>query len=244
MEVHHHPEIEKKNFKQYLLEGLMIFLAVMMGYLAETVREHIADHHKGQEYIKSFVTDLRNDTAQYDKLITELTLKDSVLNHLYSGFDTILQKKHTSADMATIIKNAAGFTDFIYTDRTIQQLKNAGGLRMIDDQACADSIMAYDSMVRAEMIHQESLERWQQLILEAHATMIPFEQLSHIRALTEEKGARAGSISLLSGDTRDLNVYFNKLWLFKSSCLGQLKRLKRLKANAVRVIAFLQKEEN
>ncbi len=25
MEVHHHPQVEKKNFKKYLLEGLMIF---------------------------------------------------------------------------------------------------------------------------------------------------------------------------------------------------------------------------
>ncbi len=28
MEVHHHPHVEKKNFKEYFLEFLMIFLAV------------------------------------------------------------------------------------------------------------------------------------------------------------------------------------------------------------------------
>jgi hypothetical protein len=27
MEVHHHPKVEKKNFKEYLLEFIMIFLA-------------------------------------------------------------------------------------------------------------------------------------------------------------------------------------------------------------------------
>jgi hypothetical protein len=30
MEVHHHPHVGKKNFKEYLLEGLMIFLAVTL----------------------------------------------------------------------------------------------------------------------------------------------------------------------------------------------------------------------
>src|SRR5882757_1923638 len=35
MEVHHHPEVERKIFKQYVLEGLMIFLAVFMGFIAE-----------------------------------------------------------------------------------------------------------------------------------------------------------------------------------------------------------------
>ncbi|MDP9048541.1 MAG: hypothetical protein M3N14_10415, partial [Bacteroidota bacterium] len=34
MEVHHHPQIEKKGLKEYFFEGLMIFLAVMMGYFA------------------------------------------------------------------------------------------------------------------------------------------------------------------------------------------------------------------
>ena len=28
MEVHHHPKVEKKNFKEYFLEFIMIFLAV------------------------------------------------------------------------------------------------------------------------------------------------------------------------------------------------------------------------
>jgi hypothetical protein len=39
MEVHHHPHLEKKNFKEYLLEGLMIFVAVTMGFFAEGIRE-------------------------------------------------------------------------------------------------------------------------------------------------------------------------------------------------------------
>ncbi len=34
MEVHHHPHVEKKSFKEYFLEGLMIFLAVTMGFIA------------------------------------------------------------------------------------------------------------------------------------------------------------------------------------------------------------------
>jgi hypothetical protein len=48
MEVHHHPEVEKKGFKEYILEGLMIFLAVTMGFFAETIREDISDRAKGK----------------------------------------------------------------------------------------------------------------------------------------------------------------------------------------------------
>src|SRR6516162_8745575 len=49
MEVHHHPKVEKKNFKEYFLEFLMIFLAVTMGFFAENIREKITDNNKEKE---------------------------------------------------------------------------------------------------------------------------------------------------------------------------------------------------
>ena len=47
MEVHHHPQLDHKHkpWKEYLLEGLMIFIAVMMGFIAENIRE--GDHEPG-----------------------------------------------------------------------------------------------------------------------------------------------------------------------------------------------------
>jgi hypothetical protein len=38
MEVHHYPQGEKKYFKDYFLEFLMIFLAVTLGFIAENIR--------------------------------------------------------------------------------------------------------------------------------------------------------------------------------------------------------------
>jgi len=63
MEVHHHPDVEKKGLKEYLLEGLMIFIAVMMGFFAESLREHIADHEREQQYMESLARDLALDTV-------------------------------------------------------------------------------------------------------------------------------------------------------------------------------------
>lgn len=50
MEVHHHPQIEKKNLKEYLLEGLMIFMAVTMGFFAEKIRENITEHERAGRF--------------------------------------------------------------------------------------------------------------------------------------------------------------------------------------------------
>ncbi|HEY2583995.1 MAG TPA: hypothetical protein VGI43_19455, partial [Mucilaginibacter sp.] len=92
MEVHHHPEVEKKGLKEYILEGLMIFLAVTMGFFAETIREHISDKAKGLEYIKSFAQDLRRDTANFSRLIAYDHAKASALNNLATCSDSIKEK--------------------------------------------------------------------------------------------------------------------------------------------------------
>src|SRR6201992_20976 len=65
MEVHHHPQLEHKPkpWKEYLLEGLMIFLAVTMGFFAESLRENIDRKEKEKQYIESLVRELKQDSV-------------------------------------------------------------------------------------------------------------------------------------------------------------------------------------
>ncbi|MGZ3778492.1 MAG: hypothetical protein ACXVI9_13360 [Mucilaginibacter sp.] len=84
MEVHHHPEVEKNNFKEYLLEGLMIFLAVTMGFFAESLRENITKKEKETEYIASLVRDLEKDKANLKVIIEDDGKKVKGLDSLLS----------------------------------------------------------------------------------------------------------------------------------------------------------------
>jgi hypothetical protein len=60
MEIHHHSDVhhKKKRFKESFLEFLMIFLAVSMGFLAEKIREGLADKNKELHYMQNLVADL------------------------------------------------------------------------------------------------------------------------------------------------------------------------------------------
>lgn len=69
MEVHHHPEVEKKGLKEYLLEGLMIFIAVMMGFIAENIREDITNKEHARQLTSQLVQELKADTAQLNRAI-------------------------------------------------------------------------------------------------------------------------------------------------------------------------------
>src|ERR1700760_4875028 len=85
MEVHHHPKLEHKPkpWKEYLLEGLMIFLAVFMGFIAENIREGYGEKQREKEYIHSIVQDLKSDTLQSAKVLTSL-------RKTRKGIDTLL----------------------------------------------------------------------------------------------------------------------------------------------------------
>jgi hypothetical protein len=52
MEVHHHPHVEKKRFREYFLEFLMIFLAVTLDFFAENIREIIGSREKEKTFHK------------------------------------------------------------------------------------------------------------------------------------------------------------------------------------------------
>jgi hypothetical protein len=65
MEVHHHAHHghEKKTWKNYFWEFLMLFLAVFCGFLAEYQLEHKIESDRGKQYTYSFYEDMITDSS-------------------------------------------------------------------------------------------------------------------------------------------------------------------------------------
>ena len=151
MEVHHHPDLhhKKKKFKEYFFEFLMIFLAVTMGFLAENIREHLTNRSKEKEYVRSFVKNLRDDTANFQRII----VFDSVQ---VKGIDSFLELRHANLKLDSNLKkfyrlasrsfyNSAAFTS---NNATLQQLKSTGDYRLIQKDHVADRLSKYDMEIQ------------------------------------------------------------------------------------------------
>jgi hypothetical protein len=152
VEVHHHPELPhggKKRFKEYILEFLMIFLAVTMGFIAENIREHLSDNSKQEEYITGMIKNLRVDTVRLKKVLKETNIQ-------INGFDSLINvsKSKLSAirvqDSLYLMTSRYIFyaNDFKNDDITLTQLRNAGGYRLIKDNNVLDSIAEYESRIK------------------------------------------------------------------------------------------------
>jgi hypothetical protein len=148
MEVHHHPHVEKKNFKEYFLEFLMIFLAVTLGFFAENLREYTADKEREKVYIKNLYEDLKSDTISYSNFLKanqDFFNSVDTLIKLIEGPDrnSRISKIYFLARMVTLPANNNLY--LFFNQRTFSQMKNSGQLRLISNQEIADSISSYYS---------------------------------------------------------------------------------------------------
>src|SRR5579863_10260860 len=145
MEVHHHPDVhhKKKKFKEYFFEFLMIFLAVTMGFFAENIREHFADKEKEKQYLISFNEDLSLDERKLPLLISSIEKQQihpaDSLPYVLNYVSVKIPANNVYYSLRLMIRQQ-GIRVFI-TDRTIEQAKNAGEMRLIANKQVSDSLI-------------------------------------------------------------------------------------------------------
>jgi hypothetical protein len=236
MEVHHHAHTERKKWTHYFWEFLMLFLAVFCGFLAENQREHMIEHQREKEYIRSFVEDLKQDTAQLKKIITsfeeKLRFRDSLLDELENP--NIFK---SSSRAYYFFEMSRHFPDFIYTDRTIQQLKNSGGMRLLRNRSVSDGIVDYDSKVRTIFIAQDQLNNI------GLTYGLEKSKLFQARLIDiSNKGFQNPGIPLLTQQQNDIEGFYNNMQDQKQF-FTYLKRLDMdLLSKGTSLIDFIKKE--
>ena len=137
MEVHHHPHVEKKNFKEYFLEFIMIFLAVTMGFLAESYREHLKDQRQEKEFIISLKEDIISDTIQLNVALSLGKLQYEKLDSLYTLLRLAREQKPCNMNRLYYLnfKHSFGLMFFRPNKRTISQITGTGTFSLITNKA-------------------------------------------------------------------------------------------------------------
>ncbi len=161
MEVHHHTHHPKK-IKEYIQEFLMLFFAVFLGFMAEYYLEYRAERHKEHDYLVSMLADLKADS--YEMKAKEMAM-DEAMNSGNKLTEIIYKPKWKQADVDTIYFNSITMvTRFItlnFASGTIEQLRNAGGFRLIQNEAIVKKISDYEYGKMAIRVQQDAMmDRW------------------------------------------------------------------------------------
>ena len=159
MEVHHHSHHPKK-WKEYITEFIMLFLAVSLGFMAENIREHQIEKHREIAYLKNVHEDLKLDLINIDNVFNSNTIRLQAMDTL---FKIINNNTITNEDVYYYIRNLALRATFESSHVGLDQIKSAGGLRMVKNPEIISGIQEYeralDALDKLENVRERTLEQ-------------------------------------------------------------------------------------
>ena len=241
MEVHAHTHTPRKKWTHYFWEFLMLFLAVFCGFLAEYKLEQTIERHREKEYIRFMIDDLKADTININTHAIYRNDRRIRMDSL-----TLLLRLPDYSQHTGLIYYYARWVPrnsfFNPNDRTIQQLKNAGGMRLITKKTATDAIMEYDA--------QTKIVNTQSYALEAKNTeefVILMKGIFDGNVLDEMYGDSllikpTGNPSFLTNDKHKFSELITALHFLKSVNSRNIYFEHKLKMQAANTIEILKKE--
>lgn len=234
--------LKKKNWKSYIKEFLMLFLAVFCGFLAENYRGNMVEKQQEKQFIQSYIEDLKSDTATIRQTLVFRKLKMIQMDSLMLLLRNQTIKGHEN-ELYFFGRSLVRSVWFQNNDRTFAQLKNSGAPRLIRNEQATDSIMAYQKLVERLITNHEDdrTERYNAFpVISQIFNPFVFDQMVTANGIQRPT------------DNPPLRSYDPALQQDLAFCIHQLKgstfliegRLAQLNDKAIRLIALLNKEYN
>jgi len=241
MEVHAHTHTPRKKWTHYLWEFLMLFLAVFCGFLAEYQLEHTIENQREKKYVQSLIRDLKTDTAHLEVYINLRKEKRIMMDSLLMLLSTGMHKQYGN-EAYFFARHVFNGPPFVSTDGTMQQLKNAGNLRLIKNENIISSILAYDASVKELKEWDESDTRIRTTFRETGGTVFNADQLYKAMDSDFKFIRPTTNPQLITDNPATINNMAFQIQFLSLSCLGNSQRGKALKTKAEDLIGLLKKE--
>ena len=143
----------------------MIFLAVTMGFFAESIREHFVELRNTRQYLETFKQELINNKRAF-------IIADSVYNSIVPSLDSVVRvffEKRENQDlhlMGRLLKHVKRVFNTSIDKAAYQQMVNSGGLKNLDNLALRDSISTYVGQI-------ETFETYNSLVYNRIGNALP-----------------------------------------------------------------------
>jgi len=244
MEVHHHSHTERKKWNHYVWEFLMLFLAVFCGFLAENQREHLIEHKREKEYIRSMVEDLRLDTVEF---AIESNDREAAIIMFDSLIILLKKEQRTPFEQQRIYylaRMSIRLSTFpLLNNKAYEQMKSSGNLRLIHNEEIANKITKYYfSSNDISLNVMQTLPRLQSLI-EAQGKVLDG---TVFHEMTDQKTflirPPSGNPLLLTADKQAINDVIVRSHYVMSILMYSRNYMRQLKQENLQLSGILKKE--
>ena len=246
MEVHHHAHTSRKKWTHYFWEFIMLFLAVFCGFLAEYYLEHTIEHNREKQFIESLIRDIEADTAQLSNIkgfrLDRIRSIDSLNNYLAKNtLGTV------SLGGIQLLRDVRGHVAFYQNSGTLDQLKNAGGLRLIRKKKVVDSIQAYDQQIKKMTLRDAYETDEMRYAVRLSYKMIDGIVISGIYADTNyynNNRLRTELFKTVPFNSQYAGEYLNSLASYGSGVLSNMGLQENIRKKAENLLTLIKDEYN
>jgi hypothetical protein len=245
---HHLHKAPGKNFWHYFFEFLMLFLAISLGFYAETLRENIKNKKEIQEDMQSIVADLSYDSRYFDSLIARNEYSCSMTDSLVR---LLSRDRSNTSDIYYVARTVtANFGYFFSNAKTFDQMKSSGMLRHIRPRKILDSIANYYSSIqwlsnqtelvrmKVDGIHLGNSQLFNGFVFE---NMMQIDYGNFQRGIISIKKPD-GNPPLLTNDIEKINDVVTRYHYFFSTTKFYDKTASQVSQEAKRLIGLIKNE--
>ena len=244
MEVHAHTHTPRKKWTHYFWEFIMLFLAVFCGFLAENQREHMVEHQREKQYMRSLLSDLVADTTVLSNGIPLKFRRIRAIDSVFQFFKDQPDAKKISGKLFRTIRRTNFDARFIRNVITINQLKNAGGMRLVRNKEVSDSISSYDQRCEVTTLYNDFYTANSQVGNRQFEKLFNAIDLLPLYISNTSPGiiANIPDSFIIRINTTELNEQLNFMMLEKSYARQEIERYKELRGRAERLMELIKKE--
>jgi hypothetical protein len=209
MEVFHHPDLhhERKPWKEYFIEFLMIFFAVTLGFFAENLRSTISDEGHVRQLASQLIQDLENDSAILDDHI----LREEMLIRKSDSLFYLLSQPLSSLDtkkLQELIIACYNINLFQPSSGALFAIKNELHLRQFAQSNITSYISGYETnqvlLKTIEEFQMKNLKEYLQDFITAHFT--PTNAFSALSSLSNGNITNGELRNITQHDLTQLSV--------------------------------------
>jgi hypothetical protein len=240
MEVHAHTHTAQK-WTRYFWEFLMLFPAVLCGFLAEYQPEHKIEKDREPQFIGSPEKDLADDTTI---LKSESSLNKANMERMDSFLHLLCLEnvKGYEGELYCLARRASRGDVLALHDLTIQQMKNSGAFRLIRKENVSKAIIEYYNRLSFyDLLRKVELGKTEEYRKQVTGIFDP-EIMDSLVNKEDEVIQPAGNPSLLTYDKTTLLRLAGMASYLKNTRLGTARVEMEIYGTAKKLIELLKKE--
>jgi hypothetical protein len=229
----------------------MLFFAVFLGFMAEYYLEYRAERHKEHDYLVSMKEDLKVDVTEISTRVLAIEgLKDKSLKLEKTLYKTVWTESDIDSIYLWSLKLTATIIKPNFTSNTVDQLKNAGGYRLIKNQEIVRKISEYEKWKETIRVQEEANQLNWRKIHEAqnrilHITTLGTPKTINDIQLNKTELNRLKTLTgseFLTTDKKEFYHYANDIWVQRGYASYYQIMIKIEQEKAKELIKLLEEE--